>query len=129
MAKKSKIGEGVARTDSAGMQYFAKQVASAMNSKKTAAPKILAPKGPSIAERRAAEVKDAYQYEKTRSRLSPIKAPIGLSKPDPKAINATPSRTYTEKEKQINALLMTGKKKDGTMKASAQRKIQKIRRK
>ena len=47
----------------------------------------------------------------------------------PKGPSVAPARTYTEKEKQINALLMTGKKKNGTLKASAQRKIQRIRKK
>lgn len=51
----------------------------------------------------------------------------GLSKAAPKSI--APARTYTDKEKQISSLLATGKKKDGTMKASAQRKIQRIRKK
>lgn len=38
-------------------------------------------------------------------------------------------RTYSDKEKQIAAVMQKGKKKDGTMKASAQRKIAAIRKK
>jgi hypothetical protein len=127
------IGSGNvgSRTDSAGMQYFGKQVASAMNAPKPVA-KASAPKGPSIAQKRAAAASAPVVEKVSKPKLSPSKGPIGvagLSKAAPKAMNVTPSRTYTDKEKQINALLMTGKKKDGTMKASAQRKIQKIRRK
>ena len=114
------------RTDSAGMQNFGKQVAAAMNAPKPAA-KSSAPKGPSIAQQRAAAAKPVVA-KVGKSSIDGMGV-AGLAKAAPKAINVTPSRTYTDKEKQINALLMTGKKKDGTMKASAQRKIQKIRKK
>lgn len=93
-----------------------------------------APKAPTIAQKRAAfAAANAPTVDKiSKPSLSPTKGLIGvagLSKVTPKAMNVTPSRTYTDKEKQINTILMTGKKKDGTMKASAQRKIQRIRRK
>ncbi len=114
------------RTDSAGMQNFGKQVAAAMNAPKPAA-KSSAPKGPSIAQQRAAAAKPVVA--KVGKPSIDGMGVAGLAKAAPKAINVTPSRTYTDKEKQINALLMTGKKKDGTMKASAQRKIQRIRKK
>ena len=101
-----------------------------------AAPKgpSIAPKGPTTAQKRAAfSAANAPTVGKvSKPRLAPTKGPIGvagLSKATPKTMNVTPSRTYSEKEQKINALLMTGKKKDGTMKASAQRKIQRIRRK
>jgi len=38
-------------------------------------------------------------------------------------------RTYTDKEKKIMEIMARGKKKDGTIKTSAQRKIQAIRKK
>ena len=114
------------RTDSAGMQNFGKKVAAAMNAPKPVV-KASAPKGPSIAQQRAAAAKPVVA-KVGKSSIDGMGV-AGLAKAAPKAINVTPSRTYTDKEKQINALLMTGKKKDGTMKASAQRKIQKIRKK
>jgi hypothetical protein len=92
--------------------------------------KVAAPKGPTTAQKRA-----AFSAANAPIESKAIKPSIsgmgvaGLSKAAPKAMNVTPSRTYSEKEQKINALLMTGKKKDGTMKASAQRKIQRIRRK
>jgi hypothetical protein len=119
------------RTDSAGMQNFGNKVSAAMNAPKPVA-KASAPKGPSIAQQRAAAASAPVVEKVSKPKLSPSKGPIGvagLSKAAPKAMNVTPSRTYTDKEKQINALLMTGKKKNGTMKASAQRKIQRIRKK
>jgi hypothetical protein len=93
-----------------------------------------APKAPSIAQKRASfAAANAPVVEKvSRPKLSPSKGPIGvagISKAAPKAPSIAPSRTYTDKEKQISSLLATGKKKDGTMKASAQRKIQRIRKK
>jgi len=89
-----------------------------------------APKAPSIAQRRAAfqSANAPIQAKATKPSVSGMGV-AGLTKAAPKSINVTPSRNYTDKEKQINALLMTGKKKDGTMKASAQRKIQRIRKK
>ena len=114
------------RTDSAGMQNFGKKVAAAMNAPKPVV-KASAPKGPSIAQQRAAAAKPVVA--KVGKPGIDGMGVAGLAKAAPKAINVTPSRTYTDKEKQINALLMTGKKKDGTMKASAQRKIQRIRKK
>jgi hypothetical protein len=90
--------------------------------------KKAAPKAPSIAQKRAAASAKPVVAKVERPSMSGIGV-AGLGKATPKAMNVTPSRTYTDKEKQINALLMTGKKKDGTMKASAQRKIQRIRRK
>jgi hypothetical protein len=90
--------------------------------------KKVAPKAPSIAQKRAAEAAKPVVAKVERPSMSGIGV-AGLGKATPKAMNVTPSRTYTDKEKQINALLATGKKKDGTMKASAQRKIQRIRRK
>lgn len=91
-------------------------------------PKKTVAKGPTTAQKRAASM--AAPSVSTPVKSKPLGLGVaGMSKPAPKAINVTPSRTYTDKEKQINALLMTGKKKDGTMKASAQRKIQRIRRK
>ena len=115
------------RTDSAGMQNFGKKVATAMNTPKPVA-KASAPKGPSIAQKRAAASAKPVVAKVERPSMSGVGV-AGLSKTAPKAMNVTPSRTYTDKEKQINALLATGKKKDGTMKGSAQRKIQKIRKK
>lgn len=93
-----------------------------------------APKGPSIAQKRAAfqAANAPVASNVSKPRLAPAKGPIGvagLSNAAPKGPSVAPARTYTEKEKQINALLMTGKKKNGTLKASAQRKIQKIRKK
>lgn len=89
-----------------------------------------APKAPSIAQKRAAfqSANAPIQAKATKPSVSGMGV-AGLTKAAPKSINVTPSRNYTDKEKQINALLMTGKKKDGTMKASAQRKIQRIRKK
>lgn len=93
-------------------------------------PKKVASTGPTTAQKRA-----AFSAANAPIESKAIKPSIsgmgvaGLSKATPKAMNVTPSRTYSEKEQKINALLMTGKKKDGTMKASAQRKIQRIRRK
>lgn len=116
------------RTDSAGMQYLGKQVAKAMNSQKPVA-KAPVSKGPTTAQKRAAFSSANAPIQKApKSSISGVGV-AGLSKAAPKAINVTPSRTYTDKEKQINAILATGKKKNGTMKASAQRKIQRIRRK
>ena len=43
-----------------------------------------------------------------------------------KGVSAS-KRTYSDKKKQIGAVMQKGKKKDGTMKASAQRKIAAIR--
>jgi hypothetical protein len=117
------------RTDSAGMQNFGNKVSAAMNTPKPVA-KASAPKGPSIAQKRAAfqSANAPIQAKATKPSVSGMGV-AGLTKAAPKSINVTPSRNYTDKEKQINALLMTGKKKDGTMKASAQRKIQRIRKK
>lgn len=87
-----------------------------------------APKGPSIAQKRAA-FQAANAPVSTKS-ISPSVSGIGvagLSKAAPKSI--APARTYTDKEKQISSLLMTGKKNNGTLKASTQRKIQRIRKK
>lgn len=87
-----------------------------------------APKGPSIAQKRAA-FQAANAPVSTKS-ISPSVSGIGvagLSKAAPKSI--APARTYTDKEKQISSLLMTGKNKKGTLKASTQRKIQQIRKK
>lgn len=98
-----------------------------------------APKGPSIAQKRAAfsaansPTVGELKYPSTAPTIEYLMknkiGVAGLSKTAPKGPSVAPARTYTDKEKQINALLMTGKKKDGTMKASAQRKIQRIRRK
>ena len=93
-----------------------------------------APKSPSIAQKRAAfQAANAPVVSNvSKPRLAPTKGPIGvagLSKAAPKAINVAPKRTYSEKEQKISAILATGKKKNGTMKASAQRKIQRIRKK
>jgi hypothetical protein len=87
-----------------------------------------APKAPSIAQKRAsfAAANAPVSTKTTSPGISGIGV-AGISKAAPKSI--APSRTYTEKEKQISSLLATGKKKDGTMKASAQRKIQRIRKK
>lgn len=91
--------------------------------------KVVAPKVPSIAEKRAAFAAANAPIDKAvKTNISGMGV-AGLSKAAPKAMNVTPSRTYTDKEKQINAILATGKKKNGTMKASAQRKIQRIRKK
>lgn len=114
---------GGSRTDSAGMQFFAKQVAKTMNSPKAA----VAPKGPTTAQKRAASTAAPSVSKVTN--VKPTGVGVAGLAAKPKAMNVTPGRTYTDKEKQVNALLMTGKKKDGTMKASAQRKIQNIRKK
>jgi hypothetical protein len=89
-----------------------------------------APKAPSIAQKRAsfATANAPVSTKTTSPGISGIGV-AGLSKTAPKAPSIAPSRTYTDKEKQISSLLATGKKKDGTMKASAQRKIQRIRKK
>lgn len=102
---------------------------------KTSAPKkpVSSPKLPTIAQKRK-EQKDFKapvalnshiegQYYRHGIAASPV------SKAAPKGPSIAPARTYTDKEKQISSLLATGKKKDGTMKASAQRKIQRIRKK
>jgi hypothetical protein len=96
---------------------------------KTSAPKkSSAPKAPSIAQKRASfAAANAPVSTKTTSPGISGMGVAGLSKAAPKSI--APARTYTDKEKQISSLLATGKKKDGTMKASAQRKIQRIRKK
>jgi hypothetical protein len=108
------------------MQYFGKQVAKTMNSKKP----VTAPKGPTTAQKRAAfsAANSPIQSKTVKPSLNGIGV-AGFSKAAPKAINVAPKRTYSEKEQKISAILATGKKKDGTMKASAQRKIQRIRRK
>jgi hypothetical protein len=106
---------------------------------KTSAPKkpVSSPKGPSIAQKRAAfsaansPTVGELKYPSTAPTIEYLMknkiGVAGLSKAAPKSI--APARTYTDKEKQISSLLATGKKKDGTMKASAQRKIQRIRKK
>lgn len=119
---------GGSRTDSAGMQFFGKQVAKAMNSGAMNSPKAaVAPKGPTTAQKRATSM--AAPSVSKVANVKPTGVGVAGLAAKPKAMNVTPSRTYTDKEKQVNALLMTGKKKDGTMKASAQRKIQNIRKK
>lgn len=87
-------------------------------------------KGPTTAQKRAAfsAANAPIQSKAVKPSVSGIGV-AGLSKAAPKAINVAPKRTYSEKEQKISAILATGKKKDGTMKASAQRKIQRIRRK
>lgn len=122
------------KTDSAGMQFFGKQVAKAMNSGAINSPKAavaskaaVAPKGPTTAQKRAASM--AAPSVSKVANVKPTGVGVAGLAAKPKAMNVTPGRTYTDKEKQVNALLMTGKKKDGTMKASAQRKIQNIRKK
>ena len=52
--------------------------------------------------------------------------PSGISKPSVKGVD-TSKKTYSAKDQKIAAAMQKGKKKDGTMKASAQRKIQRIR--
>jgi hypothetical protein len=92
------------------------------------APVKAAPKGPSIAQKRAAfQAANAPVSTKATSTGISGVGVAGLSKTAPKSI--APARTYTDKEKQINSLLMTGKKNNGTLKASTQRKIQRIRKK
>jgi len=87
-------------------------------------------KGPTTAQKRAAfsAANAPIQSKAVKPSVSGIGV-AGLSKAAPKAINVAPKRTYSEKEQKISSILATGKKKDGTMKASAQRKIQRIRRK
>lgn len=97
---------------------------------KVSAPKKPVAKGPTTAQKRAAF--SAANTPIQSKAVKPSASGIGvasLSKAAPKAINVAPKRTYSEKEQKINAILATGKKKNGTMKASAQRKIQRIRRK
>lgn len=101
---------------------------------KATAPKkpAVAPKGPSIAQKRAAfQAANAPVVSNvSKPKLAPTKGPIGvagLSNTAPKSI--APARTYTDKEKQISSLIMSGKNKKGTLKASTQRKIQQIRKK
>ena len=107
---------------------------------KATAPKkpAVAPKGPSIAQKRAAfqsansTIVGDFPYRSTAPTIEYLMkntiGVAGLSKAAaPKSI--APARTYTDKEKQINSLLMTGKNKKGTLKASTQRKIQQIRKK
>ena len=99
-----------------------------------------APKVPSIAQKRAAfqaanaplsknvlpaaksEIDKAFTKSKTINPTVSGMGVAGLSK-------AAPARTYTDKEKQISSLIMSGKNKKGTLKASTQRKIQRIRKK
>jgi hypothetical protein len=89
-----------------------------------------APKAPSTAQKRASfAAANAPVSTKTTTPGISGMGVAGLSKTAPKAPSIAPARTYTDKEKQISYLLMNGKKKDGTMKASAQRKIQRIRKK
>ena len=87
-------------------------------------------KGPTTAQKRAAfsAANASIQSKSVKPTVSGIGV-AGLSKATPKAINVAPKRTYSEKEQKISSILATGKKKNGTMKASAQRKIQRIRRK
>jgi hypothetical protein len=92
------------------------------------APVKAASKGPSIAQKRAAfQAANAPVSTKPTSPSVSGIGVAGLSKAAPKSI--APARTYTDKEKQISSLLMTGKNKKGTLKASTQRKIQQIRKK
>lgn len=97
---------------------------------KATAPKkpAVAPKGPSIAQKRAAfQAANAPVSTKATSTGISGMGVAGLSKTAPKSI--APARTYTDKEKQISSLIMSGKKNNGTLKASTQRKIQRIRKK
>jgi len=103
---------------------------------KATAPKkpAVAPKGPSIAQKRAAfqAANAPVASNVSKPRLAPTKGQIGvagISNAAPKSPSIAPARTYTDKEKQISSLLMTGKKNNGTLKASTQRKIQRIRKK
>jgi hypothetical protein len=55
-------------------------------------------------------------------------APSMMKVTPSKGVDATSrNRVFTDKEKKIMSVLEKGKKKNGTMKASAQRKIQRIR--
>lgn len=87
--------------------------------------KAATPKAPTTAQKRAASM-SAPSVAKPKTLGLGV---AGLAKAATKGVSVTPSRTYTEKEKQINAVMMDGKKKNGTMKASAQRKIQNLRKK
>lgn len=98
----------------------------------------VAPKAPTTAQKRAAfqaanspTVGD-FPYRSTAPTIEYLMknkiGVAGLSKAAaPKSI--APARTYTDKEKQISSLIMSGKNKKGTLKASTQRKIQRIRKK
>jgi hypothetical protein len=105
-------------------------LAKARSEESKMAPVKAAPKGPSIAKKRAAftAANAPVSTKATSPGISGIGV-AGLSKAAPKGPSIAPARSYTDKEKQINALLMTGKKNNGTLKASAQRKIQRIRKK
>ena len=69
---------------------------------------------------------------RTKENVDAVKTPTrpGLGMPEiskPSIQKQAQGRQYSEKEKQIMAVMEKGRKKDGTMKASAQRKIQRIR--
>lgn len=56
--------------------------------------------------------------------------PSGMSKPSSPGVSAKPkARKYSNKETKIMEIMNKGKKANGTMKASAQRKIARLRRK
>lgn len=112
---------------------------SRMAPKKAAA----APKGPSITQKRAAfQAANAPLSQISQNILPAAKSGIEQAFTKSKTIKPTvsgmgvaglskaaPARTYTDKEKQISSLIMSGKNKKGTLKASTQRKIQRIRKK
>ena len=60
------------------------------------------------------------------TRTLPSDSVDAVKKPSVKGVD-TSKKTYSAKDQKIAAAMQKGKKKDGTMKASAQRKIQRIR--
>lgn len=60
------------------------------------------------------------------TRTLPSDSISAVKKPSVKGVD-TSKKTYSAKDQKIAAVMQKGKKKDGTMKASAQRKIQRIR--
>ena len=80
----------------------------------------------STAEKRA-EMKPIKGISNTGGALTRTLPSDAIGKAKVKGVDATKKKSYSEKDVKIAAAMQKGKKKDGTMKASAQRKIARIR--
>lgn len=88
-----------------------------------------------LAERRKAAAKPTVRRKPAVKRVA-AESVAAPKRDAPSMMNLTPTkgvdatsrnRVFTDKEKKMMAVMAKGKKKNGTMKASAQRKIQRIR--
>jgi hypothetical protein len=136
------------RTDAAGMQYFGKQVANAMNSSEYKKPESKQP------EERVGPIKRAGSPSSTpkptgggsggskgsegkkkvaRTASAAISAPkrekpsSTISKPSGPGIQKPAKRKFSDSEIKTMEIMQKGKQADGTMSESAQRKIQAVR--